>query len=42
MERSQKNTGVVELGRASTVTQGQPIPADRESDGYFLVGLLAD
>ena len=41
MERDQ-NTSVIELGTASTVTLGQPIPAQQELSGYRFVGLLED
>ena len=42
MERDQNTAGVIELGIASTVTLGQPIPAQQELSGYRFVGLLED
>ena len=40
MEREHNDTGLIELGTASTATQGQPILAVPEASGYRFSGLL--
>ncbi|WP_156457611.1 benenodin family lasso peptide [Altererythrobacter sp. Root672] len=42
MEREHTDSGLVELGTASTETRGQQILATPESNGYLRVGPLVD
>ena len=42
MERETRDSELVELGTASTDTQGSPIPTVAEDNGYLPLGLSDD